>query len=88
MVHSSALLPLLCQGHDPWLQPLLSLLTSRLCFTSMQDEGGADETKFDEFLGNDAGVLRRWGVCGEEDREADNVWDQVEDRLDERRKVR
>ena len=57
----------------------------------LQEKGGdaaADETKFDAFLGNDAGVLGATGVYDEEDREADNVWDQIEDRMDERRKVR
>ena len=52
-------------------------------------EGGGDETQFDAFLGNDAGVLgATGGAYDDEDREADNVWDQVEDRMDERRKVR
>lgn len=50
-------------------------------------DAGGDETKFDEFLGNDAGVLGATGVYDEEDREADNVWDDIEDRMDERRKV-
>ena len=50
-------------------------------------DAGADDTKFDAFLGNDAGVLGATGVYDEEDREADNVWDNVEDRMDERRKV-
>ncbi|KAI3436782.1 hypothetical protein D9Q98_006193 [Chlorella vulgaris] len=51
-------------------------------------DAGGDETKFDEFLGNDAGVLGATGVYDEEDREADNVWDDIEDRMDERRKDR
>lgn len=51
-------------------------------------DAGADDTKFDAFLGNDAGVLGATGVYDEEDREADNVWDNVEDRMDERRKER
>ena len=56
----------------------------------LQDkDGGGDETQFDAFLGNDAGVLgATGGAYDDEDREADNVWDQVEDRMDERRKVR
>lgn len=52
-----------------------------------QGDEGADETKFDAFLGNDAGVLGQTGVYDEEDREADEVWDHIEDRMDERRKV-
>jgi pre-mRNA-processing factor 6 len=50
-------------------------------------DAGGDDTKFDAFLGNDAGVLGATGVYDEEDREADHVWDNVEDRMDERRKV-
>lgn len=53
------------------------------------DEGPTgDDTKFDEFLGNDSGVLAGSGDYDEEDREADRVWDQIEDRMDGRRKVR
>lgn len=47
-----------------------------------------DDNKFDEFLGNDSGVLAGNAVYDDEDREADNVWDGVEDRMDGRRKVR
>lgn len=43
----------------------LLLLLSR----SNQDDAGGDETKFDAFLGNDAGVLGATGVYDEEDRE-------------------
>lgn len=53
----------------------------------MQGDEGPDETKFDAFLGNDAGVLGQTGIYDEEDREADEVWDHIEDRMDERRKV-
>lgn len=51
-------------------------------------QGGDDDSKFDEFLGNDGGVLAGTGAYDDEDREADAVWDQVEDRMDERRRVR
>lgn len=78
-----ACLHLSCKPHAPAVHRLNTRHQS-----PTQDEGGADETKFDEFLGNDAGVLGRSGVYDEEDREADDVWDQVEDRMDERRKVR
>ncbi len=48
-----------------------------------------DESKFDEFMGSDAGVFATKGtnVYDDEDREADNIWDAVDDRMDERRKV-
>ena len=45
---------------------LVSLLPLSL---SNQDDAGGDETKFDAFLGNDAGVLGATGVYDEEDRE-------------------
>ena len=48
---------------------------------------GGDETKFDEFLGNDGGVLAKGGVYDEEDREADAAWDAVDEYMDGRRKV-
>uniref|UniRef100_A0A1D2A2C6 Pre-mRNA-processing factor 6 n=1 Tax=Auxenochlorella protothecoides TaxID=3075 RepID=A0A1D2A2C6_AUXPR len=52
----------------------------------MASQGGDDDSKFDEFLGNDGGVLAGTGAYDDEDREADAVWDQVEDRMDERRR--
>ena len=39
----------------------------------LQDDGGGDESKFDAFLGNDAGVLGATGVYDEEDREVRTV---------------
>jgi hypothetical protein len=79
---------LLLSLDQPDTFPCCALCCAICC---LQDKGGdaaADETKFDAFLGNDAGVLGATGVYDEEDREADNVWDQIEDRMDERRKVR
>jgi hypothetical protein len=69
--------------------PLFTLIDEHSCwlFVLQGKDAGGDETKFDEFLGNDAGVLGATGVYDEEDREADNVWDDIEDRMDERRKV-
>ena len=46
-----------------------------------------DESKFDEFLGNDAGALAATGAYDDEDREADEVWEKLDERMDERRKV-
>lgn len=46
-----------------------------------------DEGKFDAFLGNDSGVLAGSGAYDEEDREADQIWEQVDQRMEERRKV-
>jgi len=45
----------------------------------------ADETQFDEFMGNDTGVFAG-GVVDEEDKEADAIWEQIDDRMDERRR--
>ena len=51
------------------------------------DEGkdAADDSKFDEFMGNDTGVFAG-GAMDEEDKEADEVWEQIDERLDERRR--
>ncbi|KAK2076843.1 hypothetical protein QBZ16_005070 [Prototheca wickerhamii] len=46
-----------------------------------------DESKFDEFLGNDAGALAATGAYDDEDREADEVWEKLDERMDERRKA-
>ncbi|KDD72365.1 PRP1 splicing factor, partial [Helicosporidium sp. ATCC 50920] len=46
-----------------------------------------DEGKFDAFLGNDSGVLAGSGAYDEEDREADQIWEQVDQRMEERRKT-
>jgi pre-mRNA-processing factor 6 len=49
-------------------------------------EGGDDENKFDEFLGNDAGVFAG-GQYDEDDKEADRIWESVDNFMDERRRV-
>eukprot|EP00201_Polytomella_parva_P023821 CAMPEP_0175041554 /NCGR_PEP_ID=MMETSP0052_2-20121109/1986_1 /TAXON_ID=51329 ORGANISM="Polytomella parva, Strain SAG 63-3" /NCGR_SAMPLE_ID=MMETSP0052_2 /ASSEMBLY_ACC=CAM_ASM_000194 /LENGTH=748 /DNA_ID=CAMNT_0016304095 /DNA_START=7 /DNA_END=2250 /DNA_ORIENTATION=+ len=49
------------------------------------DEAAMDDTKFDEFLGNDAGLFAQ-GEYDEEDKEADNVWESVDNFMDDRRK--
>jgi pre-mRNA-processing factor 6 len=46
-----------------------------------------DGAKFDEFMGNDAGVFAG-GALDEEDREADSIWEQIDERMDERRRQR
>lgn len=54
-------------------------------------EGGAnpeDDSKFDEFLGNDAGALAGTGEYDEDDKEADQIWEAVDNFMDERRRVR
>ena len=59
----------------------------------MPHEGGAKEetaaadVKFDEFLGNDTGVFAG-GAMDEEDKEADVVWEQIDERMDERRRAK
>lgn len=56
-------------------------------------KGGADEqaalddTKFDEFMGNDAGVFAATGEYDDDDKEADAVWEKIDDYMDERRRV-
>ncbi|KXZ45962.1 hypothetical protein GPECTOR_49g546 [Gonium pectorale] len=50
------------------------------------EESALDETKFDEFMGNDAGVFASTGEYDEDDKEADAVWEQVDNFMDERRR--
>jgi pre-mRNA-processing factor 6 len=56
----------------------------------LQDkEGGGDagdENKFDEFMGSDAGMFAG-GQYDEDDREADRVWEEIDNFMDERRRV-
>lgn len=51
-------------------------------------DAAVDDTKFDEFMGNDAGALASFGEYDQDDREADNEWDRVDDIMDERRRDR
>ena len=57
----------------------------------LQDEGAAanpeDDSKFDEFMGNDAGALARTGQYDDDDKEADDIWEAVDTFMDERRRV-
>jgi pre-mRNA-processing factor 6 len=48
----------------------------------------ADDTKFDEFEGNDAGVFARGSVYDDEDKEADAIWEAIDKRMEERGKDR
>lgn len=52
-----------------------------------KEEDAAAHQEFDQFLGNDAGVFA-YGDYDEEDKEADEVYAQIEAVMDERRKVR
>ncbi|GFR44314.1 hypothetical protein Agub_g5438 [Astrephomene gubernaculifera] len=49
------------------------------------EESALDDTKFDEFMGNDAGVFAT-GEYDEDDKEADAVWESVDNFMDERRR--
>ena len=55
------------------------------------DDGGdavPDENKFDEFMGADGALLA--GTTGEydkDDREADEVWEKIDNFMDDRRRV-
>ncbi|GIL57404.1 hypothetical protein Vafri_12583 [Volvox africanus] len=50
------------------------------------EEAALDDTKFDEFMGNDAGVFAATGEYDEDDKEADAVWETVDNFMDERRR--
>jgi hypothetical protein len=54
---------------------------------SGNEEAALDDTKFDEFMGNDAGMFAATGEYDEDDKEADAVWEKVDDFMDERRRV-
>ncbi|GAX76424.1 hypothetical protein CEUSTIGMA_g3869.t1 [Chlamydomonas eustigma] len=47
-----------------------------------------DDNKFDEFMGNDAGALAATGQYDEDDKEADEIWEAVDNFMDERRRER
>lgn len=51
-----------------------------------KEEDPAAHQEFDQFLGNDAGAFA-YGDYDEEDKEADEVYAQIEAVMDERRKV-
>ena len=53
-----------------------------------QEDAAVDDSKFDEFMGNDAGALASFGEYDQDDREADAEWDKVDDIMDERRRDR
>ncbi|KAG2447955.1 hypothetical protein HYH02_006984 [Chlamydomonas schloesseri] len=50
------------------------------------EDANLDETKFDEFMGNDAGMFAATGEYDEDDKEADAVWEGVDNFMDERRR--
>ena len=61
------------------------------CASPLQDGAAAnpeDDSKFDEFMGNDAGALASTGQYDEDDKEADEIWEAVDTFMDERRRVR
>lgn len=53
-----------------------------------RDDEAADEVKFDEFMGNDAGMFANFGEYDEDDKEADKIWESIDNFMDERRRVR
>ena len=63
-----------------------------MCIPSPLQDGAAanpeDDSKFDEFMGNDAGALASTGQYDEDDKEADEIWEAVDTFMDERRRVR
>ena len=44
-----------------------------------------DDSKFDEFMGNDAGALANTGEYDQDDKDADDVWSQIDSHMDNRR---
>jgi pre-mRNA-processing factor 6 len=50
-------------------------------------ETAAADAKFDEFLGSDTGVFAS-GARDDEDKEADEIWEQIDERMDERRRAK
>merc|ERR1712217_43210 len=55
-------------------------------YTIEEDNKEVTEEKFDEFMGNDAGMFAYSGIYEDDDREADAVWDAVEEFIDQRRR--
>eukprot|EP00803_Ostreobium_quekettii_P004876 evm.model.scf_1630.6 EVM.evm.TU.scf_1630.6 scf_1630:19839-27733(+) len=54
-----------------------------------EEENEMDDSRFDEFMGNDSGMLAgTWGDYDEDDREADEVWDAIDRHMDLRRRDR
>ncbi|KAK9825509.1 hypothetical protein WJX74_002649 [Apatococcus lobatus] len=47
-----------------------------------------DDSKFDEFMGNDAGALANTGEYDQDDKDADDVWAQIDSHMDNRRRER
>ena len=55
----------------------------------VKDEPGADDSRFDEFLGSDTGVFANGNnELDDEDREADSIWESIDRRMEERGKQR
>jgi len=52
-----------------------------------EEEKKEADQKFDEFLGNDAGMFAT-GDYGEDDKEADEIWASIDSHMDERRRER
>lgn len=51
------------------------------------DKGHDEDQKFDEFKGNDVGLIAS-AEYDENDNEADAVWEAIDERMDSRRKDR
>merc|ERR1712170_138574 len=57
-------------------------------YTTGEGEEGKDDSEnpFDEFMGSDAGMFANTGNYDDDDREADAVWDAVDEFIDQRRR--
>ncbi|GMH38698.1 hypothetical protein BSKO_06582 [Bryopsis sp. KO-2023] len=54
-----------------------------------EEEDELDDSKFDEFMGNDSGMLAgTFGEYDEDDKEADEIWEAVDQHMDMRRRDR
>jgi pre-mRNA-processing factor 6 len=51
-----------------------------------KEEDAPENKEFDAFMGNDAGMFAH-GEYDEDDKEADRVWESIDNFMDERRRV-
>ena len=82
-------------GHRGSLLAINPAVQQGLLFPCVQEgaagaqEQPVDENKFDEFMGNDAGAFASNVMTyDEDDKEADEVWDQIDEYMDGRRRDR
>lgn len=52
------------------------------------EDDALDDSKFDEFMGSDAGAFATFGEYDQDDKEADEIWEKVDEFMDDRRRDR